>query len=517
MKSQKTIKEIIISLSKQPILFIGSGFTKRYLGLENWEELLKKFISDISDDEFKYEMYANKVLEEDYYGKQAAIAKLLEKDYNDMVFNSSKFNNFKNRNKDLIKKGISPFKIAIGEYFENVKYDNTKKIEEIELLKEIQQRNISGIITTNYDKFLEKIFQNFKVFAGQEELIFSNLEGIAEIYKIHGTSSSPETIIITSDDYKKFEEKSDYLTAKLLTIFLEYPIIFIGYSINDKNIKNIFSSIAKCLNQKQLEKLKQRLIFIEYSLENTSIDTHSIDFNNGKIIEMIKIKTNNFSEIYKSLKEIKAKYSPRVIRDLRNEIYKLAEDSNPNSLVVATGFENLNKLDDTKFYTIGIGIKEDGYGIPITAEKIYEDIILDNGYFMPDLIVSYYLPTLLKTNSGGLPIYKYLKDYEGNISENIKNEIAKRTELKDFLNKQQNNLKENYRNTLNTKTVNHIIYQEGNTEAYKKIYFLEKDEINLDDLENYLKNIITQNLVSIKNNSELKRLIRIYDFLKFRK
>ena len=517
MKSQKTIKDIITSLNKQPVLFIGSGFSKRYLGLENWEELLKKFISDISDDEFKYEMYANKISEEDYYGKQAAIAKLLEKDYNEAVFENSKFDDFKIRNKDFIKKGISPFKIAIAEYFENINYDNTKENEEIKLLKEIQQRNISGIITTNYDKFLEKIFQNFKIFAGQEELIFSNLEGIAEIYKIHGTSSSPQTIIITSDDYKKFEEKSDYLTAKLLTIFLEYPIIFIGYSINDKNIKNVFSSIAKCLNQEQLEKLKQRLIFIEYSLENISIDTHSIDFNNGKIIEMIKIKTNNFSELYRNLKEIKAKYSPRAIRDLRNEIYKLAEDSNPNSLVVATGFENLNKLDDTKLYTIGIGIKEDGYGIPITAEKIYEDIILDNGYFMPDLIVSYYLPTLLKTNSGGLPIYKYLKDYKENISENIKNEITKRTELKDFLNKQQNNLKENYRNTLNTKTVNHIIYQEGNTEAYKKIYFLEKDEINLDDLENYLKNIITQNLVSIKNNSELKRLIRIYDFLKFRK
>ena len=64
---------------------------------------------------------------------------------------------------------------------------------------------------------------------------------------------------------------------------------------------------------------------------------------------MIKIKTNNFSELYRNLKEIKAKYSPRVIRDLRNEIYKLAEDSNPNSLVVATGFENLNKLDDINF------------------------------------------------------------------------------------------------------------------------------------------------------------------------
>ena len=54
-------------------------------------------------------------------------------------------------------------------------------------------------------------------------------------------------------------------------------------------------------------------------------------------------------------------------------------------------------------------------------------------------------------------------------------------------------------------------------EAFKKIYFLEKEEIDLNDLENYLKDIIVQKLVTIKNNSELKRLIRIYDFLKFRK
>ena len=60
------IYEFVKGFKTHPVLFIGSGFSKRYLGLENWEELLKKFIFDISDDEFKYEMYANKISEEDY-------------------------------------------------------------------------------------------------------------------------------------------------------------------------------------------------------------------------------------------------------------------------------------------------------------------------------------------------------------------------------------------------------------------------------------------------------------------
>ena len=34
-------------------------------------------------------------------------------------------------------------------------------------------------------------------------------------------------------DYAKLAETQDYLAAKLLTIFMEYPIIFIGYSLND--------------------------------------------------------------------------------------------------------------------------------------------------------------------------------------------------------------------------------------------------------------------------------------------
>ena len=69
--------------------------------------------------------------------------------------------------------------------------------------------------------------------------MFSRLQGIAEVYKIHGSVSDPSSVVINENDYKEFKEKSEYLAAKLLTIFMEYPIIFMGYSISDKNIQDI--------------------------------------------------------------------------------------------------------------------------------------------------------------------------------------------------------------------------------------------------------------------------------------
>jgi hypothetical protein len=35
------------------------------------------------------------------------------------------------------------------------------------------------------------------------------------------------------------------LAAKILIIFLEHPVIFLGYSISDKNIENVLKAIVK--------------------------------------------------------------------------------------------------------------------------------------------------------------------------------------------------------------------------------------------------------------------------------
>lgn len=94
---------------------------------------------------------------------------------------------------------------------------------------------------------MEDHCDGYKTYAGQNELIFSAIQGIAEIYKIHGSIENPETIVINEEDYDEFQNKAAYLTSKLLTIFMEYPIVFLGYSISDANILRILHEIVNCL------------------------------------------------------------------------------------------------------------------------------------------------------------------------------------------------------------------------------------------------------------------------------
>ncbi|MDY3059622.1 MAG: SIR2 family protein [Fusobacterium sp.] len=510
---EKVINDIIKKVNRQPFLFIGSGFSKRYLGIENWEELLRKIATNFSENEFKYDSYANEISEKDYYGKQPKIASLIERDYNKAILEEEKFRNFREKFSTEIRAGISAFKIAIAEHFKKIDYNILEKNNNAELLelKKMSVRNVAGIITTNYDLFIEKLFKDYQVYVGQEELIFSDIFEIGEIYKIHGSAMDPSSIIITSEDYKKFEDKSAYLISKILTIFLEYPIIFLGYSIQDKNIQNILKAISTCLSQEKLDKLKERFIFVEYNIKEEKVSEFLSKFENGNEISMTKISTNDFLKIYHAINLNPAKLNPRVLRTLKKEIYSLAETENPKSKIKTAGLDTIEKFDDSIeiIASLGIACK---HGHLIKAEQIYEDLIFDNQYFNPKLMLEEYLPSLLKNNSGGLPMYKYIKEEPTLIFEKVKEHFLAKTTINNFLNSQLIKTKINYRNTLKNFNIDEIIEREGKEAAYKKIYFLEKNEIDLDKLEVYLKSIFKDYFP----DSELKRLIRIFDFLKYK-
>lgn len=512
MKINELIKKAIQITGHQPFLFVGSGLSKRYLGTEKWDELLRLFCTEYSGNEFQYDIYVNKTEEADYYGQQPRIAYLLEKDYNHEVLTAEKYSEFRKNHKAELQNNVSALKIAISEYL--LSFSLPENDEEVELLRKLAKRNISGVITTNYDNMLETLFPEFDTYVGQEELIFANIAGIGEIYKIHGSVLDAASMVLTSKDYEVFEKNSAYLIAKLLTIFLEYPIIFLGYSLNDRNIRNIFNTITDCLSQEKLNLLKDRLIFVDYSCDE-KISEFYMQFENGSSVKMNCIATTDFSKVYEAIYALKSKYNPAILRHLRRDIYELANSSKPTETIVATGFENLDDISAVDQFILGIGVAKNGH--MIKAEQLYEDIVFDNQHFNPVLVVEEYLPELLKNNSGGLPMYKYLKDYQGEVFERVKNNVLKYTDVDCFLNEQLRRQKVSYHKMYGNLSVSKLVEIEGIEMAYKKLIFLEENEFECEELLKYLQKFLKKNTPKCLNgNSELKRLIRMYDLLRYK-
>mgnify|MGYP000573862705 CR=1 FL=1 len=69
-----------------------------------------------------------------------------------------------------------------------------------------------------------------------------------------------------------------------MTIFMEYPIIFIGYSISDSDIQAILSDVVECLPLDKIETLQKDLFcwnIIWISLEDGRIDENMLALSIG--------------------------------------------------------------------------------------------------------------------------------------------------------------------------------------------------------------------------------------------
>lgn len=394
-------------------LFIGSGLSRRYLGLEDWEGLLSKFCVDVKPFKF-YKTTAN--------GDLAETAKLLAFDFHEKWWEGEKYANNRKLYEKYLEDQTSALRIEISDYLKNINLDDAlylrdeKLTQEIDLLSKI---NLNGIITTNWDLFLEKIFPTYTKFIGQKELLFSNLMGTCEIYKIHGCATEPSSLILTSDDYMRFENRNSYLAAKLTTIFVENPIIFLGYSLTDKNICEILKSIIQCFDATDLEKLRQNLIFVQRIKNNESeqLVSSSINFviNDETVnLPIVLIKTDDFSKIYEATYQThKNRFPVRLLRNLKEQVYELAFSNTIKEKIHVVDMDKIENYDDVEF-VIGVGVKEQlgisehGYS-SIEINEIIDDVIELSSKFDAEKLLKIVIPKKFDRRKKYLPVFKYLQ------------------------------------------------------------------------------------------------------------
>lgn len=311
--------------------------------------------------------------------------------------------------------------------------------------------------------------------------------------------------------------------AKLLTIFLEYPIIFMGYKIGDTNIREILTSIAKCLSKENLDKLEDRLIFVEWNDTNKSDSVSKYEFANlgdDKSISMTKLYIKDFSILYKVLLENKVSYNPRLIKKLKNDIYNVVLESTPSkTLNVLMDIED-DRLDEVEA-VVGFGVMEQldykGYR-GIEAKDLFNDVIYNTGFEGKPLdhkvVVEQSLPSIIKQNQS-IPMHKYIQGYEGELHPSIVRH--RKITYEDYLTK---DIKKDLANgKFKQKNIAELKKDYSIKDCLKNIPRIKKEYIDVGELHSFIVDVLENNMQVVhKSNTsraDLNRLIKIYDFMEY--
>ncbi|OXH88280.1 SIR2 family protein [Burkholderia multivorans] len=326
------VAEVLKLASCQPILFVGSGFAKRYAEGPSWPELLTQLAQNcpLVDKDFAY-------YEQSYNYDYKKIGTIFTDLYREWAWGKGRpkfpveFFSGEYKSDIFIKYAIS----------ENLKHLGPKKGSygsialdaEIEALKKISAHSI---ITTNYDTLVESIFPRYERIVGQQILRKPYL-AIGEVFKIHGCITEPQSIVINEADYERFEQDHKYLSAKLLTYFVEHPLIFIGYRADDPNIKKILYDVDRMvrIDGKGEYDLVPNIYILERD-ETITEDSYParekvISVGTDKNIRIKSISASSFEWVYKAFGQAGnlEKIDTKLLRALMARSVELVRSSIP--------------------------------------------------------------------------------------------------------------------------------------------------------------------------------------------
>ena len=299
-----------------------------------------------------------------------------------------------------------------------------------------------------------------------------------------------------------------------------------GYGINDADIKQILESISTCLENDQLDKLKERLIFVEWNNnpdKPDEISERKLDSNNGKTLSMKNILLTDYSELYTAILQNKAKYDVKVLRRVKSQLYELVKENKPtDKLYIATDIDDDSSSVD---FVVGIGVYgrfgDVGYR-GIKAVEVFRYVIGQSKRELNgDMILKEAFPAL--KSRGSLPIFKLIAECKSldSISKTAGETFRKRNKMEAFINKADREWirKHNY---LECASIIEYYNKHGFNKTCVDIPKMDLEKIAPDDLKAFILLALSENpeVLSVdvpthSYRSFFKKCICIWDFLKY--
>jgi hypothetical protein len=193
------------------MLFVGAGVSAN-LGLPSWGELIAHIAEELG--------YEPKIFST--YGEHLALAEFYKKK----------------------KGGLGPLR----SWMDREWHKSTTDIAKSDIHRLITQGNFSRIYTTNYDRWLEYAHDAFGVkydkIASVADLV-SVTDGRRQIIKFHGDFDADASIVLDETSYFQRLNFDTPLDIKLRNDVLGSSVLFVGYSLNDLNIRLLFYHLTE--------------------------------------------------------------------------------------------------------------------------------------------------------------------------------------------------------------------------------------------------------------------------------
>lgn len=210
--------------SKQLILFVGAGVSMS-LGLPSWHDLVSKIGTELGFDSDVFQTRGDYLSLAEYYMiKKSSIGAL----------------------RSWMDREFHPSSIDIGKS---------------EIHRLITKLNASTIYTTNYDRWLEAAYDHYNLpytkIVNVKDLL-NVKEGSTQIVKFHGDFDEDNSIVLTESSYFSRLSFESPLDIKLRADVLAKSVLFLGYSLNDLNIRYLLFRLNKIWEQTSYSSAKPK-------------------------------------------------------------------------------------------------------------------------------------------------------------------------------------------------------------------------------------------------------------------
>lgn len=451
----KAISQCISELACQPIIFAGAGLSRRYVSGPSWIELLQQVAVQNPEIDKNISFYLQK------YGNLLEVGEQLIHPFHSWAWGEgkSKFEPIlfspTAQPKDFLKYFVAQH-IAQSLPPELTKISPPTLQKEIELLQAIYPHSI---ITTNYDQLCELIFPEYTRIVGQKIIRAPGLS-VGEIFKIHGCVSDYKEIILTTSDYHSWSQRKKYLSAKLLTYFLEHPVLIIGYGAQDPNVLAILRDIDEILaSPGSLVPNIFYVIFDDQITEKSKPPSDILlDLGEGASMRVNALYARDFSWIYRAFAANSSleNVNPKILRTLLARTYDLVRHDIPRmgvqvnfatleqavssdqslpKLLGITGLSDADMFNAAYPYTLTAVAKKLGFKTWHHADQLNDKIILEKNINIKSSDNQYHIKVKAgdktefnKYSEAFIDLLKKVRDeepYEVNLKKKKKKNLAK--------------------------------------------------------------------------------------------